>query len=153
MDWLEFLCCVYAMADPRKGAGGGAPRRYFKTGLPPYLYRGRAVWIRQWYLVCVVLVNTRPHCWPKNVGRCCVRLHVVALECSVFCRIAIWVCFGEAVASFIGYHEVAQEPCSKQSLSEFDTKRVAQSLKLLPQRIRGRIVAISSPEPTILFYS
>ena len=136
---------------------GGPPRRYFKTGLPPplppYLYRGRAVWIRHWYLVRVVLVNTRPHCWPKNVGRCCVRLHVVALECSVFCRIAIWVCFGEAVASFIGYHEVAQEPCSKQSLSEFDTKRVAQSLKLLPQRIRGRIVAISSPEPTILFYS
>ena len=138
---------------------GGPPRRYFKTGLPPppppppYLYRGRAVWIRQWYLVRVVLVNIRPHCWPKNVGRCCVRLHVVALECSVFCLIAIWVCFGEAVAYFICYHEVAQESSSKQSLSEFDTKRVAQSLKLLPQRIRGRIVAISSPEPTILFYS
>ena len=94
---------------------GGPPRRYFKTGLPPYLYRGRAVWIRHWYLVCVVLVDTWPHCWPKNVGRCCVRLHVVALECSVFCRIAIWVCFKEAVASFIGYHEVAQESSSKQS--------------------------------------
>ena len=153
MDWLQFLCCVNAVADPGEGPGGGALPRYFKTGLPPYLYRGGAVWIRHWYLVCVVLVNTWPHCWPKNVDRCCVRLHVVALECSVFCRIAIWVCFGEAVASFIGYHEVAQEPCSKQSLSEFDTKRAAQSLKLLPQRIRGRIVTISSPEPTILFYS
>ena len=99
-----------------RGRGGGALPRYFKTGLPPYLYGGGgAVWIRHWYLVCVVLVNTWPHCWPKNVGRCCVRLHVVALECSVFCRIAIWVCFKEAVASFIGYHEVAQESSSKQS--------------------------------------
>ena len=72
-------------------------------------------------LVCVVcrvlLVNTRSHCWPKNVGSCCVRLHVVALECSGFWRIAIWVCFGEAIASFIGYHEVAQESSSKQSHS------------------------------------
>ena len=41
MDWLEFLCCVYAVADPREGGRGGPPRRYFKTGLPPpYLYRG-----------------------------------------------------------------------------------------------------------------
>ena len=141
-----------------KGRGRGAhPVVILRLGcpppLPPYLYRGRAVWIRHWYLVRVVLVNTRPHCWPKNVGRCCVRLHVVALECSVFCLIAIWVCFGEAVVSFIGYHEVAQESSSKQSLSEFDTKRAAQSLKLLPQRIRRRIVAISSPEPGILFYS
>ena len=119
MDWLEFLCCVNAVADPGEGegpGGGGALPRYFKTGLPPYLYGGGgAVWIRHWYLVCVVLVNTWPHCWPKNVGRCCVRLHVVALECSVFCRIAIWVCFKEAVASFIGYHEVAHESSSKQS--------------------------------------
>ena len=117
MDLLEFLCCVNAVADPGEGPGGGGPLpRYFKTGLPPYLYRGGGtVWIRHWYLVCVVLVNTWPHCWPKNVGRCCVRLHVVALECSVFCRIAIWVCFKEAVASFIGYHEVAQESSSKQS--------------------------------------
>ena len=117
MDWLEFLCCVYAVADPREGGRGGPPRRYFKTGLPPPppLISIGGVWIRHWYLVRVVLVNTWPHCWPKNVGRCCVRLHVVALECSVFCRIAIWVCFGEAVASFIGYHEVAQESSSKQS--------------------------------------
>ena len=41
MDWLEFLCCVYAMADPREGAGGGGhPRRYFKTGLPPLISIG-----------------------------------------------------------------------------------------------------------------
>ena len=36
MDWLEFLCCVYAVADPGE-VPGGHPRRYFKTGLPPYL--------------------------------------------------------------------------------------------------------------------
>ena len=41
MDWLEFLCCVNAVADPGEGPGGGGPLpRYFKTGLPPYLYRG-----------------------------------------------------------------------------------------------------------------
>ena len=119
MDWLEFLCCVYAVADPREGGGGPPPLFFYSGGAPPppppHLYRGRAVWIRQWYLVRVVLVNTRPHSWPKKVGRCCVRLHAVALECSVFCLIAIWVCFGEAVASFICYHEVAQESSSKQS--------------------------------------
>lgn len=97
-----------------KGAGGGHPVVILRLGSPPLISIG-GVWIRHWYLVRVVLVNTWPHCWPKNVGRCCVRLHVVALECSVFCRIAIWVCFGEAVASFIGYHEVAQESSSKQS--------------------------------------
>ena len=124
MDWLEFLCCVYAVADPGEGPGG-APPRYFKTGFPPYLRvwmtapSHRKVWIRHWYLVCVVLVNTLPHSWPKNVGRCCVRL---ALECSVFCRIPIWVCFGEAVASFIGYQEVSQESSSKQSHSLSSTQ-------------------------------
>ena len=118
MDWLEFLCCVNAVADPGEGPWGGHPVVILILGSPPppYLYGGGgAVWIRHWYLVRVVLVNTWPHCWPKNVGRCWVRLHVVALECSVFCRIAIWVCFKEAVASFIGYHEVAQESSSKQS--------------------------------------
>ena len=35
-DWLEFLCCVNAVADPGKGPVGHHPR-YFKTGLPPYL--------------------------------------------------------------------------------------------------------------------
>ena len=25
MDWLEFLCCVYAVADPGEGPGGGGP--------------------------------------------------------------------------------------------------------------------------------
>ena len=40
MDWLEFLCCVNAVADPGEGPGGGPLPRYFKTGLPPYLYRG-----------------------------------------------------------------------------------------------------------------
>ena len=39
MDWLEFLCCVNAVADPGERPGGQLPR-YFKTGLPPYLYRG-----------------------------------------------------------------------------------------------------------------
>ena len=28
---------------------------------------------------------------------------------SVACRIAPWYCFGEAIAAFIGYYEVAQE--------------------------------------------
>ena len=118
MDWLEFLCCVNAVADPGEGPGGGHSLVTLRLGSPLISIGGGgegAVWIRHWYLVCVVLVNTWPHCWPKNVGRCCVRLHVVALECSVFCRIAIWVCFKEAVASFIGYHEVAQESSSKQS--------------------------------------
>lgn len=35
MDWLEFLCCVYAMADPRKGAaGGGHPVVTLRLGSP-----------------------------------------------------------------------------------------------------------------------
>ena len=36
MDWLEFLCCVYAMADPREGAGGGGtPVVFLRLGSPP----------------------------------------------------------------------------------------------------------------------
>ena len=35
MDWLEFLCCVYAVADPRKGAGGGTPVVILRLGFPP----------------------------------------------------------------------------------------------------------------------
>ena len=58
MDWLEFLCCVYAVADPGEGPGGGALPLYFKTGLPPYLYRGGGSGGRSgsgtgiWYVSC-----------------------------------------------------------------------------------------------------
>ena len=31
----------------------------------------------------------------------------------VLCRIALWDCFGVAIASFIGYYEVAQDSGSK----------------------------------------
>ena len=128
-DWLEFLCCVNAVADPGEVPGAtllvilrlGSPL-ISGSGWPPPPPPHLKVWVQHWHLVCVVLVNTWSHCWPKNVGRCCVRLHVVALECSVFCRIAIWVCFGEAVASFIGYHEVARESSSKQSYSLSSTQ-------------------------------
>ena len=33
MDWLEFLCCVYAVADPAEGPGGGGhPLVIFRLG-------------------------------------------------------------------------------------------------------------------------
>ena len=35
MDWLEFLCCVNAVADPGEGPWGGHPVVILRLGSPP----------------------------------------------------------------------------------------------------------------------
>ena len=45
----------------------------------------------------------------------------------MLCRIALWDCFGEAIASFIGYYEVSQETWS-QLVNDNENVKVAIGL-------------------------
>ena len=45
----------------------------------------------------------------------------------MLCRIALWDCFGEAIASLIGYYEVSQETWS-QLVNDIENVKVAIGL-------------------------